>query len=202
MDPIIVNVKTLSGDILILEIVPKEGFTESATITHELARLQPEFYPIDRTCVFEVSPGLYGVLVLPSVSVQLVSSSKRVGRDGHNSVFYRFNMNFGSSSFEQREDPIRPGTDHECSLAQHGLPYSTHIVVYTEPNINEKRYSVQHQIGIYMTGCTDGEYDDDHLSLDSILERCRHCVERNGRAYCLTSEAKETILRLIRLHPC
>lgn len=200
MEPLDVNVKTLSGEILQLQIIPKEGYTESAIITHQLARIDSKLYPLDRTCVFHVSSNLYGLLVLPTISVRLQHWSKQFESK---SGTYRFEMS--PSSYEQRDEPDRPGTDHECSMYHYGLPHITTVVVFTEIDESSQtmqtKYCVQHNLSNYSTGCCDGVYKDDQSDVEATLIRCRHCVERNGRAYYLTDEARATILRLIRLYP-
>lgn len=185
-----VQVKTLSGDLLMLECEPTvKG------VWHALHEYDSEQYPLHQTDVYPIPTDedipLYMVVVVPNSSVYFVNhfdlkTQARV-----------CSMSLRQTAFEMFETSDVPDEHH---ANRNVIPHSIDIVYSLDEEGTEKQIVINHGYGNTFTCCTVEHYDtlDEHLN---------HCVHRFYRlnettyiAFRLTDEAKTSIKRLIRLH--
>jgi hypothetical protein len=187
-----VHVKTLSGDLLMLECEPTvKG------VWHALHEYDSEQYPLHQTDVYPIPTDedipLYMVVVVPNSSVYfgnhfVLKTQARVCC-----------MSLTETAFEMFETSDVPD-EHHAAANCNVIPHSIDIVYSLDEEGNEKKILINHAYGYTFTCCMLESYD----TLDEHLDHCVHHFSRLNEttyiAFRLTDEAKTSIKRMIRLH--
>lgn len=186
-----VHVKTLSGDLLMLECEPSlKG------VWHALHKYNSEQYPLHQTDVYSIPTDddipLYMAIVIPNTSVYF-----------GNHFVLKTQMHvccvcLTQTAFEMFETSDVPDS-HHTNRTNNILP-QTMDIVYSSDGDDQKQIVLNHAYGGIFTCCSEHSYN----TLEDNLDNCaHHFMRKDDTTYIgfrLTDEAKTSIKRFIRLH--
>lgn len=186
-----VHVKTLSGDLLILESEPTvKG------VWHALHEYDSEQYPLHQTDVYPIPSDdaipLYMAIVVPNSSVYF-GNHFVLKTQAHVCC-----MSLTQSAFEMFETSDVPDS-HHTDGNRNVIPHSIDIV-YSLDEGTEKQIVINHAYGSTYTCCMLETYDTLDENLDHCVHRFSRLNETTYVAFRLTDEAKTSIKRFIRLN--